>query len=59
MSDPNKITPTTRRLMVGGFCVIGLGAILGSAFGAFETGDTMVVTMAIITGFFTLLKGES
>jgi hypothetical protein len=58
MFDPNKLSPTTRQLMVGGLCVIGLGSILGAAFGNLEMQDTMMVTMAIITGFFTLLKGE-
>ena len=53
-----KMTPKTRRIMVGFLGVIGIGAIGGSAFGSLETSDAMVIVVAIITGFFSLLKGE-
>ena len=53
-----EFTPLTKRLML---CFLGVGclsAIAGTAWGNMDFKDALIIISPIITGFFTLLKGE-
>jgi uncharacterized membrane protein len=53
-----KMIPETRQIIIICVGLIALTAIIGWGFGSIKTEDVLVVVIPVITGFFTLLKGE-
>lgn len=54
-----KITPHTRRIIVACMGAMGLTAGIGWAVGTISTNDALLVILPMMTGFFSLLRGES
>jgi len=50
--------PQTRQIIIICIGLIAMAAMIGWGFGGIETEDVLVVVIPIVTGFFTLLKGE-
>ena len=53
-----KITPHTKRIIVGAMGLIGLAAAVGLAVGTVDIKDASIIIMPMMTGFFSLLKGQ-
>jgi hypothetical protein len=53
-----KMIPQTRQIIIVCLGLIGLGTVVGWGLNAIRTEDVFVIVLPIITGFFTLLKGE-
>lgn len=53
-----KFTPTSKRMIIAAIGLVAVGCIAGWAFGGIDTKDALIVVTPIITGFFTLLRGE-
>lgn len=50
--------PQTRQVIVACIGLVAISAVVGWGFGGIKTDDVLVILLPIITGFFTLLKGE-
>lgn len=50
--------PKTRQIIVSCIGLIAISAVVGWGFGDIQTDDVLVILLPIVTGFFTLLKGE-
>jgi len=53
-----NFVPKTKQMMVGFLGLIAIGTIIGWSVKAIETKDALLVIVPVVTGFFTLLKGE-
>jgi len=53
-----EFTPLTKRIMLSILGIACLGAIAGTAWGNLDFKDALIIVSPVITGFFTLLKGE-
>jgi hypothetical protein len=53
-----NMIPQTRQIIIVCLGLIGLGTVAAWGLSAIRTEDAFVIVLPIITGFFTLLKGE-
>jgi hypothetical protein len=52
------MVPKTRQYIIICIGLVALFAVLGWGFGDIKTDDVLIILLPVITGFFTLLKGE-
>ena len=52
------MTPSTRKFIVGSLGAIGLAVAVGWSIGKVPTEDALLIISPMMTGFFSLLKGE-
>ncbi len=50
--------PKTRQYIILCIGLIAACTVIGWGFGGIETDDVLLILIPVITGFFTLLKGE-
>lgn len=50
--------PQTRQIIIICIGLVALASVVGWGFGRIETEDVLIILLPIVTGFFTLLKGE-
>jgi len=55
---PVGLTPTSRRIIISSLGIMGVSAILGTAFGDLPIKDAQLIIVAITTGFFSIMKGN-
>jgi hypothetical protein len=52
------MVPKTRQYIILCIGLVAVSAVFGWGFGDIQTDDVLLVLLPIVTGFFTLLKGE-